>query len=244
MRFHILSDLHMEFKSWFAHPTQVDADAVILAGDIHTSLNGLAWAEETFRNIPVIYVPGNHEYYNNSFEGLSRRLSLGRPGVTVLNPGKTKVGNVTILGATLWTDYDNDISKRALVSQQINDYYLIEGLRGLQGTQKLASVNAKEKAFLKEELAKVEGPTIVVTHTSPSSLSTDEKYKGSALNCAFVDSGWEDLLSSGKGPDLWIHGHMHNSSDYTIGKTRILCNPRGYPHERNPSFNPDLVVSL
>jgi len=27
---------------------------------------------------------------------------------------------------------------------------------------------------------------------------------------------------------LWTHGHMHNASDYMIGETRVVCNPRGY----------------
>jgi predicted phosphodiesterase len=27
---------------------------------------------------------------------------------------------------------------------------------------------------------------------------------------------------------LWVHGHMHNASDYMLGTTRVVCNPRGY----------------
>jgi hypothetical protein len=27
---------------------------------------------------------------------------------------------------------------------------------------------------------------------------------------------------------LWTHGHMHNTSDYLMGDTRVVCNPRGY----------------
>lgn len=37
--------------------------------------------------------------------------------------------------------------------------------------------------------------------------------------------------------DLWLHGHTHESFDYTLGggkgrNTRVLCNPRGYPLPR------------
>jgi 3',5'-cyclic AMP phosphodiesterase CpdA len=39
----------------------VEADAVILAGDISTDRNGLKWALKTFPDRPVIYVLGNHE---------------------------------------------------------------------------------------------------------------------------------------------------------------------------------------
>ena len=27
---------------------------------------------------------------------------------------------------------------------------------------------------------------------------------------------------------LWIHGHMHLPSDYLVGTTRVVANPRGY----------------
>ena len=27
---------------------------------------------------------------------------------------------------------------------------------------------------------------------------------------------------------LWVHGHMHDTFDYMIGSTRVVCNPRGY----------------
>ena len=44
-------------------------------------------------------------------------------------------------------------------------------------------------------------------------------------------------------PALWVHGHMHDSFDYRLGRTRVVCNPRGYfPHQLNPDFRPLLVV--
>ena len=44
-------------------------------------------------------------------------------------------------------------------------------------------------------------------------------------------------------PALWVHGHVHNSSDYRIGDTRIVCNPHGYGNE-NPDFDGALVVEV
>ena len=44
---------------------------------------------------------------------------------------------------------------------------------------------------------------------------------------------------------LWVHGHTHDSADYTIGATRVLCNPRGYSGvELNPRFDPNLLVEV
>jgi hypothetical protein len=60
MRISILSDLHLEFGP-FTLP-EVEADAVVLAGDVHVGVKGIAWCREQFPDTPVIYVPGNHEY--------------------------------------------------------------------------------------------------------------------------------------------------------------------------------------
>jgi hypothetical protein len=44
-------------------------------------------------------------------------------------------------------------------------------------------------------------------------------------------------------PRLWIHGHTHESFDYKIGKTRVVCNPRGYAAiEENKGFRPDFTL--
>lgn len=57
-----------------------------------------------------------------------------------------------------------------------------------------------------------------------------------------------DLDSAGmfseSGARLWIHGHIHAQSDYLIGETRVIANPRGYPREDVGDFQPDLVVEV
>jgi len=63
MKLHILNDLHIEFED-FA-PADIDADVVVLAGDIGVGTEGLRWADDRFPDKPVIYVPGNHEFYRH-----------------------------------------------------------------------------------------------------------------------------------------------------------------------------------
>ncbi len=72
MRLHLLSDLHMEFAP-FAAPA-IDADAIILAGDVSTGVKGFKWAQTTFPNRPVIYVLGNHEFYGQKLQKLLEQL--------------------------------------------------------------------------------------------------------------------------------------------------------------------------
>jgi predicted phosphodiesterase len=61
MRFALYSDLHLEIKAWV--PPVLDVDVVILAGDIGSHTHGLIWAAASFQQ-PVIFVAGNHEYYD------------------------------------------------------------------------------------------------------------------------------------------------------------------------------------
>ena len=61
MKLHILSDLHLEFSTFQPPPT--DADVIVLAGDIDKGNKGIYWARETFPAKPILYVPGNHEFY-------------------------------------------------------------------------------------------------------------------------------------------------------------------------------------
>jgi hypothetical protein len=53
-----------------------------------------------------------------------------------------------------------------------------------------------------------------------------------------------DSFISAFQPDLWIHGHVHDSFDYQIGRTRIVCNPRGYEAHANPNFLPALLCRV
>ena len=45
---------------------------------------------------------------------------------------------------------------------------------------------------------------------------------------------------------LWCHGHIHQSKDYMIGNTRIICNPRGYEawDEVNLAWDRNLIVEI
>lgn len=71
------------------------------------------------------------------------------------------------------------------------------------------------------------------------------------INCAYYSThigAWLAYSSTAANVKLWVHGHMHNASDYVIGDTRVVCNPKGYPGEKNGEglcyFNPCKVVDV
>jgi Icc-related predicted phosphoesterase len=88
-----------------------------------------------------------------------------------------------------------------------------------------------------------DGKAVVVTHHAPSSQSVPPRYARDLLTPAFA-SNLENLME-GDWAALWVHGHMHESFDYEIYGTRVVCNPRGYaPEALNPDFRPDWVLKV
>jgi predicted phosphohydrolase len=104
MKLNILSDLHLGFGAmdWPVN----DADVVVLAGDISRPREAVAWALRFDK--PVLYVPGNHEFYGSSIDGALEELQHLCTGtqVQVLDQRETVLGGVRFLGATLWTDFE------------------------------------------------------------------------------------------------------------------------------------------
>jgi len=73
MKLAIFSDLHNEFTPWTPPETVKKADVVILAGDIDVGVKGVLWAAKTFSQ-PVVYVPGNHEYYKGVYQTVLKKM--------------------------------------------------------------------------------------------------------------------------------------------------------------------------
>lgn len=102
MKIQIVSDIHLGLAPCIL--PNVGADLLILAGDIHRPVEALRWAREL--PIPIIYVPGNHEYYGSSLPATHRLLRevVQDSNVTLLDCAEKRIGDVRVLGATLWTD--------------------------------------------------------------------------------------------------------------------------------------------
>jgi predicted phosphodiesterase len=247
MKIRILSDLHLEFHDFDVGP--VDSDVVVLAGDIHVQENGLEWAIKTFPNQPVIYVMGNHEYYGAAYPKLVDNLKKQAKGsnVSILENDAVVIDSVTFLGCSLWTDFRLYGDPRVAgyeATQTMADYRKIKLSPSYSRLRSLdtAAIHATSLRWLKEEFQKQQGRKVVITHHAPHPESIPLKYKGDLLSAAFA-SNLEKVIEP-SGVALWIHGHIHTVSDYQIRKTRVLCNPRGYPNEVDTRFIPDLVIEL
>src|SRR4051812_27890809 len=118
MRIALFSDLHLEIAPFT--PPQVDADVVVLAGDIDNGTRGLEWGRRFFDR-PILYVAGNHEYYGAEFEEVQGQLAASARslGIELLDCSEQVIGDVRFLGCTLWTDYSlASESERAVTIEQ------------------------------------------------------------------------------------------------------------------------------
>lgn len=117
-RLHVYSDLHLEYrrrtegtaanerilKEINAQLHHRRKSAVILAGDIHQGTEGVKWAKQI--KAPVIYVPGNHEFWEGDYHDVIQSLQDEAAGsnVHVLINDTVEIDNVVYIGLMLWTD--------------------------------------------------------------------------------------------------------------------------------------------
>lgn len=244
MRIHLLSDLHLEFEPF--KPLVHDADVVVLAGDIHVKAKGVPWALDTFE-CPVLYVPGNHEFYNGHLTAtLEKMRALADQNVHVMDRDVLVLNGVRFVAATMWTDFASmgNAYEAALAAQSaMTDFRVIRtaGYRRIRPADLTKEAKASRR-WLKETLsAPFDGRTVVVTHHAPSLRSLQGSPHADGLLDAAYANDWEDLF--GPPVDLWLHGHSHFGVDYVCNGTRVVSNPRGYPGEET-GFKPDLIIDI
>lgn len=256
MKLLILSDLHLEFGA-FALP-DVEFDAAVLAGDVAVpAVKAVHWARRT-ANVgvtrPIIFVPGNHEFYADVLSSGLANLQMASQGTNVhaLICSEVVLDGVRFLGCTLWTDFalridtkdgaQSDVARSMSESSRVlTDYRAIRvhedrapsGVRGSEGPSKrlltpedTLTMHKAHRAWLAEKLGEpFAGPTVVVTHHAPHRNSLAQIYATDWVSGAFVSELPEAFFEV---PVLWVHGHTHTSFDYRVGDCRVVCNPRGY----------------
>ena len=265
MKIQLASDLHLEGLPDALRQScpriitpAPDADLLVLAGDIHQGEAGI----EAFRDwsVPVLYVPGNHEFYDFGWPGAIDHMRRACEGtsVTLLDKDEVIINGARFLGATLWTDFRlnrNTPVEMAMqaVQTRLLDYFRIKTQMGLLRASNTRDEHHNARSWLKRELEKpFDGKSVVITHHAPHPLSVHPRFVGDALTPSFVSDLSELLFMA----DFWLHGHVHDSFDYHVGRARVVANPAGYvlnraqvnggaePVWENSSWQPDLVIEI
>lgn len=252
---HVISDLHLEFgEPWTADDAR--GHVVVAAGDLGKGIHGLRTVAEAAETRPVIAVAGNHEFYGEKYPSLlgklcaeAERLNQNGHEVHFLERGVAYVAGVRFLGCTLWTDLEllgDPAGAAAAAGVGMNDYRYIrdsdDGYRPITPFR-LRAVCLESKQWLFGELAKPhDGPTVVVTHHPPVPECTRSCHRRQdRLAPAFLNNWKREVIDCGA--DLWVCGHTHCCCDFHVGRTRVVCNQRGYPHE-SLGWDPEKVIDI
>lgn len=157
-----------------------------------------------------------------------------RHGIHLLFDDTVTLGGTRYLGGTLWTDF------------RLGSTTLTHGMRSAQGRfgmidcrrirtgpssrhriepEQILAMHRRTRAFPEAALAVPhDGSTVVVTHHAPYPDSLPGPHSDMPWCYA---SELRDLIHA-RGPDLWVHGHVHHAADCRVGPTRIVCNPRSH----------------
>jgi Icc-related predicted phosphoesterase len=270
MRIQLVSDIHLEFypAKDFAL-ANAGADILVLAGDIGCAREFEKY-ETFFRRVSdafphVLLVIGNHEHYQHIFGQTANIIAHHLDSWALANVHLLDVHHepafwyqgVALWGSTLWTDCNHgDRETRHTLARSLNDFRLIrygehDHMLPTNAIQQFEGTCEALGTFLKTKSPR---QVVVVTHHAPSFRSVDPRYAhDTQMNGGFA-SNLDSFIESHPEIALWMHGHMHASADYTLGATRVVCNPAGYPIQgtrlagtpltENPRFDSGLVIEI
>ena len=267
MKLQLLSDLHLESHPHFRAEPLPGADMLVLAGDIGSYQQGSRLIDPDFglgrfspRNgwpVPVIYVPGNHEYDNVDFDETHERLRALCDELEIiwLERESRVIEGVRFVGTTLWADFDAlaeptdslaEALKKRGKAMRAADFYLEKAATMRNGELFLAAQLREQALACQEWLTQAlaepfDGTTVVITHFAPSLESGDPRYgltPGTAGFCNALDA----LLPHAQ---LWLHGHLHCPSDYVKNGCRVVANPLGYARNgEQEGYRPQLLIEV
>lgn len=218
----ITSDTHCEHGMPFPEVDD-DIDLLILAGDIGCPYRSKSYLMDEIDK-PYIYISGNHEHYNYRYSDVISDIFSDDFGG--MEKSSVDFQGNTYHACCLWTDLSNPLDL-LMYENGLNDCNQIKEWSGNKANIEFQ----KSLQFLQDNVKKGD---IVITHHAPSFQSVNERWKGNLLNPSFTSNLDAFILESK--PKLWIHGHMHDSCDYMLGETRVICNPSGYSHEYSKDY--------
>ena len=241
-----------------------DTTTLVVCGDmapirhINLIINFLSFVCPRFKH--VIYVFGNHEHYGSNMDESMQRLDealqhhipyASNIYVASNEPKKFVLDDVTFLCGTMWTDYGtghpDEKRIQSMVARYITDHVVItRSGGGGYSPAELAQIHSNTVSCFADWMSEKNEKVVVCTHHMPSFQAVDPVFIHGdiitrSLNHAFASNLDEFILRYQ--PTKWLFGHTHTPYRGMIGATELICNPGGYPKERNLArevFNPFL----
>ena len=220
MKLAVYSDLHLEFKNPFKIPKNLDADVLILAGDIIVfNDDGFGMLKEFLEEWkkPVLFVAGNHEFYtkkcsiecSESFYNFSSKYINN---LVWLKDTSIDIDGVSFFGGTMWTDFNNSDPIAIMNAKRImNDFNYIKRNETfkLRPEDTVNYHTSFKKKLLKWFKTNKCSKKVVISHHAPC-LNPQSKYKGSVLEPAFNSLDMIDIIKKirTKHMVLWAYSRV------------------------------------
>ena len=264
LRLQIASDLQIEFYENIDNvpPDLIQPQAPVLAllGDIGLAFSDLLSEflfEQCNRFEQVLFLAGNHEFYNAYGTTYSmkeqadwmRQICSQRVNLHFMEKDSLIIEGVVVLGTTLWSNIPDCMLKKA--ERSLNDYRLAYNHRPGESPRRIRADETTDMyrlniGWIRSELAKAREngqKAVVLTHHTPSMEGTSHpQYDRSDISCCF--SSDLRLLLEEESPNLvaWACGHTHYNFDFLVGTVRVCSNQRGYKFGPNETYRADGVV--
>lgn len=239
MKIAYCSDLHFEHynESWWqsiieSYKVDPYTELIIIAGDIAVGAFNvskvLTMMYNTYKK-PIVYVPGNHDYYHGSIEDFNREItkyfSPDDEDIIILNDLTYCYKDVVFCGGVGFIDESYEQLNKLFYPRYADTKYIKNYEDGVK-------YGKKTKLYF-ESVIKNKKPSdylVCISHFLPSPRCIHSFYQDDILNPFFVNN-WNELFYYDEYPNVWIYGHTHIPFEIQINKTKLYCNPHGYPHE-------------
>lgn len=265
-----LSDLHFDCGN-YPHVKKINTDGVdiiILAGDIGNKFQAMNFIKPFLdKGIAVIYVLGNHEFYNENTQPLTiaeikdgwKKRSDKNPNLYVLDNDAVVIKGIKFIGSTGWTQLTPEKFLKSEVSSELSfssDFQKIMKTKLMKGyvivrgkpitIEQYQELHNKDIEYIKSEIAKpFEGKKILITHHPLVKESNNPIYPTGTFNFQLYCSEYGEMIAKSD-LDYYFHGHVHHSCQYYLGKTLVDCNAFGYAryNEINHEHNPNHIFKI
>ncbi len=254
-----ISDIHLETHSHSLSILKEDVDVVCLCGDIGNKFQAIPFIESILnKGIIVLYVLGNHEYYNinskvrtiDEIKNGWKKRAERYDNFYFLDNNSVIIEGVKFIGSTFWSKID-------YTSKSLSDKFELEqsDLKNIFQSKKVNAggrilskksltiehynqLHDQSLAFVKKEAeTPFEGVKVLMTHYPLTSKSIPQKNvveKDSMLNdneLKFLSQFYQnnyDEMLYFSDIKYALHGHIHESIFYEKNGTTNICNPLGY----------------
>jgi len=178
------------------------------------------------------------------------------PNVSVLDKETKIIDDVVFIGGTLWTDMNReDPITLSHMRSAMHDFVCVKNSNtavSFRTYEQFGDIDNREKVIFKTRSGKFtphdavedhkkfltyiktvvteqpDGKFVVCGHHAPSLRSIHPRFAKDYLTNGAYSSDLDNFITNHPQIQLWIHGHTHDEFDYTVGATRVVCNPRGY----------------